>query len=212
MIQSDAMTEQDLFYNSVLGWFLGSKAREEIVSKLLMKMKKSDSFLEIGCSEGHYLNKVENNVKRCVGVDIEKEKVEEARKRTRKSEIILMKKNEKLPFKRNEFDWILATEVLEHIPEWKHTLRQMKLIAKKNLLITIPLEKSLWWSTASRLGWKKEMRKHCQELIASDIEKEMKKWKTKYKKFVFSPSTWLNKRINAEEKNSMYAVFLFEKN
>jgi ubiquinone/menaquinone biosynthesis C-methylase UbiE len=202
--------DQDLFYGTKRGHLLGSLAREEEVLSLLQRIKPEESLLEVGCSEGHYLHKMKGKCKRTVGVDIEEERIEEAKARNQETEFYLIEPHKGLPFKDREFDWVLCTEVLEHVPDWQKTLAEVKRLAKKFVLLTIPLEKGRWWKTMSRFGFTMKARKHLHALTVKDIERSMPGWKLEYKQLVATPFRWMNKRFNDwQEKNCMYAVFLF---
>jgi ubiquinone/menaquinone biosynthesis C-methylase UbiE len=204
--------DQDLFYASFRGRLLGSLARENEVMRLLSKVQKNESLLEVGCSEGHYLSKLNKQAKRLAGIEVCREKIKEAKKRCPAAELYLIE-GSKLPFKAREFDWVLCTEVLEHIPQWKKTLTELKRIAKKNVLLTIPLEKSLWWNTCSKLGFGLKSRGHVHALASKDIEKEMQGFELKEKKFILSPSRHINKWLvdKTKEKHAMYALFFYQR-
>ena len=204
------MFDQDLFYNSLRGRLLGSLARELEVLKLLERIQPSESLLEVGCSEGHYLHKVKDCCRRTVGVDVEEDKIEEAKNRNQKSEFYMVEPGKRLPFNDQEFDWVLCTEVLEHVPDWPQTLSEVKRLAKKFVLLTIPLEKARWWSTMSKFGFGMKARKHLHALTVKDIEQAMKGWKLEYRQFIATPFRWMNRKFTDwQEKNCLYAVFLF---
>ena len=203
--------EQDFYYNDWKGKLLGNKERERYILEILSKVKSNESFLDIGCSEGHFVEKMKH-CKKCVGIDVDEKYLENAKKRFAKGVFLKMNAT-KLDFKNKEFDWILCTEVLEHIPNYKKALKEMSRVNKKFLLITIPLEKALWWNTIRKLGFPKETRGHVHALIVKDIEKNLPQYKLVKKKFIATPSQRLNKRFfsKVREKRGIFAILLFEK-
>jgi ubiquinone/menaquinone biosynthesis C-methylase UbiE len=206
------MFDQDLFYATKRGQLLGSLAREEEVMKLLEKISPQESLLEVGCSEGHYLFKMKDKCARTVGVDVEEERITEAKNRNPEGEFYVIQPDESLPFKDREFDWVLCTEVLEHVPDWVKTLEEVKRLARKKVILTIPLEKGRWWGTMSKFGFGMKQRGHIHPLTVSDIQKGMSGWRQEYMHLIATPFRGLNKRFNDwREKNSMYAVFLYSR-
>lgn len=205
------MNEQKFYYHSISGRLLGSLAREERISQILEKIKPIESFLEVGCAEGHYLAKIERKVRVVVGMDFEEEKTENAKKNCKKAKI-LQANAEKLPFKDNCFDFVLCSEVIEHLPNWKKGLQELKRVSRKKILITIPLEKGYFWKTVSVFA-PMSTRKHLHALESNDILKEMQGWKLLEKNNIATPSRRVNKKIGYElgETKGMYSLLFLEK-
>ena len=78
---------------------------------------------------------------------------------------------QKIPFKSNSFDFVLCSEVLEHVPDWEEALKELKRISRKKIMITIPLEKSLLWGSFSIVA-PMRTRGHLHRLDSGDIEKK----------------------------------------
>jgi len=204
------MNEQQFYYQTLRGKLLGSKAREEIIDELIEGIE-ADSFFDFGCAEGYYVKKYSEKFKRVVGADIGEKKIETARETCPEGEFFLLKGEKKLPFKDNEFDLVLASEVLEHIPDWKSALAELKRVAGKNILITIPLEGSYSWRLFSKI-WPMEKRGHLHKLASKDIEEEMLGWKLIEKRQFATPSKLLNKKIRPKrEEFNIYSIMLFGK-
>lgn len=201
---------QEYYYESLSGKLLGCKAREKIILNEIKKIKKNQFFLEIGCAQGYYLTKALEKSKNVFGIDISKNFVEKARKSGATTKIA---SGEKIPFKNNYFDFVLCTETLEHIPDWKKTIKEIKRVLKKNgkVVITIPLEKSFFWKFFSILFPPEKTRGHINLLKSDDIEKEFKSMKLLRKKYIQTMSIALNKILPQREKISMYVFFVFQK-
>lgn len=201
---------QEFYYDSLSGIFLGSRARATLIEKEIVEIKKEQSFLEVGCAQGYYLSKVLKKTKKVFGVDIDAEFIKSAKKT---GAIVKVASGEKLPFKTAQFDFVLCTETLEHIPNWKKSVEEIKRVLKPKgkAIITIPLEKSCFWRFFSIFFPPEETRGHINLLNAREIESVFKPLKIKEKKFVQSMSRTLNKILPQKEGISMYVFFVFEK-
>jgi len=201
---------QEFYYESLSGKLLGCKAREELILKEMRKIKKNDFFLEVGCAQGYYLKRALGRTKNVFGIDISKGFIEKAKKTGAKVEIA---SGEKLPFKDNYFDIVLCTETLEHIPDWKKSVKEIKRVLNKNgkVIITIPLEKSFFWKFFSIFFPPEETRGHINLLTSKEIEKEFEPMKILGKKFIQTMSITINNILPQKEKISMYAFFVFKK-
>ncbi len=206
---------QEFYYESLVGKLLGSKAREKLIAEELNKLKKTDSFLEVGCAQGHYLKKAILKTKKCFGVDVSKDFVERAKKT---KATCFVSSAEKLPFKKEMFDVVLCTEVLEHVKDWKKAVMEIKRVLRKGgkAIITIPLEKSLFWRVGSIIFPPKEWRGHINLLESKEIEEEffkttIKKMSLEKKQLIQTPSKTINKFFPKREKISMYCFFVFKK-
>lgn len=115
--------------------------------------------LDAGCGEGHllaYLYK-QGAVGRLVAVDLDERKLGYARKHYPYCEY----KNgniQSLPFTDNTFDYVLTTEVFEHLPEPEKALSEIRRVAKPNaqLVISVPFEPLFHWGNLVRgLYWER---------------------------------------------------------
>jgi ubiquinone/menaquinone biosynthesis C-methylase UbiE len=202
---------QNFYYHSFAGILLGSKARAKLIEKEMEKLNKNKSFLEVGCAQGYYLAKALEKTNNVFGIDITKDFIELAKKTGANAKIA---SGEKLPCKKEKFDFGLCTETLEHIPNWKKAVKEIKRVLKKNgkVIITIPLEKkSLFWRTFSLIHPPEKTRGHINLFSSEQIEKEFSDLKLIEKKFIQTPSLTLNKILPKWEQISMYCFYEFKK-
>jgi len=99
--------------------------------------------LDAGCGTGIYLPIIAKTAKKTYGIDFSEMGCEMARKHVKNNKNIIIKKadlSKKLPFKDSYFDFILCSEVLEHIKDYNLCLSELKRILKPNgfLLLTLP--------------------------------------------------------------------------
>lgn len=106
-----------------------------------IKILKSDSILDVGAGEGFVLEKLRVNKvgKKLEGIEYMDEAIELGKKTNPQVKI---KKGDiyKLPYKANSFDLIICTEVLEHLEDPKMALAELKRVAKKHVILSVPNE------------------------------------------------------------------------
>jgi 2-polyprenyl-3-methyl-5-hydroxy-6-metoxy-1,4-benzoquinol methylase len=112
----------------------------------LFETADAQSLLDVGCGEGvlthQWAERLEG--RRVVGIDLEDPLLHaEWAKRSASNLEYLVMKAENLPFAENEFDVASAIEVLEHVPDPRHTVAEMARCAKRHLLVSAPRE-PLW--------------------------------------------------------------------
>jgi ubiquinone/menaquinone biosynthesis C-methylase UbiE len=104
------------------------------------------SLLDVGCGEGVLTHQWAERLagRRVVGLDLDDPLLHaEWAKRSATNLEYLVMKAENLPFADDEFDVASAIEVLEHVPDPRHTVAEMARCAKRYLLVSVPRE-PLW--------------------------------------------------------------------
>jgi 2-polyprenyl-3-methyl-5-hydroxy-6-metoxy-1,4-benzoquinol methylase len=101
------------------------------------------TFADIGCAEGYYVKRVASlrDDVLCVGADISKNYIIKAKRKTcsKKPNIdFVLCDVSMLPFRKNIFDVILCSEVLEHVTDCNKALAELDNIAKKYLILSFP--------------------------------------------------------------------------
>ncbi len=125
---------------------------QDIVTQEVIGLKP-ESMMSVGCGEGFDLKHILKayKPKKTVGVDIDKEAVKYAQKHLPKVEF-RQADAKKLPFKKNQFDLVLALEIIEHIPDYDEAISELKRVSKGPVLITVPWEP--WFSVVGLLRGK----------------------------------------------------------
>jgi 2-polyprenyl-3-methyl-5-hydroxy-6-metoxy-1,4-benzoquinol methylase len=112
----------------------------------LFERAQPDSVLDVGCGEGVLtLAWAEALGERpVVGLDLVDPKLEEEwRRRSRPNLSFVTGQGEELPFEGDQFDLVAAIETLEHVHDPDRTLNEMRRVARRHLLISVPRE-PLW--------------------------------------------------------------------
>jgi 2-polyprenyl-3-methyl-5-hydroxy-6-metoxy-1,4-benzoquinol methylase len=112
----------------------------------LFGLAAPSSLLDVGCGEGVLVHRWAQRLgeRRVVGIDLEEESIQAgwAERRAPNLEYRVMQA-QNLPFADGEFDLVSAIEVLEHVPDPRHTLGEMARCAERHLLVSVPRE-PLW--------------------------------------------------------------------
>lgn len=119
------------------------KLRQFLIVRLINKYKKGNKILDAGCGTGLILRKLPKGT---IGVDINPRNIKKAKQhaplaKTIKADI------EKLPFKKGTFTTIVSTEVIEHQPDPRPTVAELKRVLKKDgiLIGSVPAISPIWF-------------------------------------------------------------------
>jgi ubiquinone/menaquinone biosynthesis C-methylase UbiE len=104
----------------------------------IVKYLKNKVVLEIGCGEGDLSEFVSRYAKKVYAMDLNPLVLEVVKKRENIEYVV--GDATKMEFPDNSFDFIIASEVLEHIEEDRKVLKEMKRVLKKGgkIFITVP--------------------------------------------------------------------------
>jgi len=111
--------------------------------------------LDLGCGSGDLTILVAKllNVNEVYGVDIDEDKAKMAKDKGVIAERCNLN-NDKLPFPNNFFDYVTAFDVLEHIVNIDHCLKEVRRVLKDtgSFIFTVPNMASLWGCLELLLG------------------------------------------------------------
>jgi len=120
------------------------------VVETLLKVRKTDVILDVGCGSGNILVESSKKAKIAYGADISSKALKFVIKRAKKEGIKNLKlikiKGNKFPFKNSFFDKIIATELIEHLENPSALLKECYRVLKPGglIFITTPNYKSFW--------------------------------------------------------------------
>lgn len=111
----------------------------------LLGVKKGDKVLDLGCSHGEQAFMFARQGLKVTGIDASKSLVAKLNRQANKEGIDcegFIGNIEKLPFKKNSFDAIVATEVLEHIHRPETAVRECFRVLKRNgrICVSVPTQ------------------------------------------------------------------------
>lgn len=117
------------------------KKFQKKLSNLLQNEIKNCTLLDAGCGEGFMSNYIYNNtgIKNITGIDNNKEAIDYAIKNNKK---IKYKTGDiyNLKYSNEDFDIVIALEVLEHLSNPQQALLEIIRVAKKKVIISVPNE------------------------------------------------------------------------
>jgi 2-polyprenyl-3-methyl-5-hydroxy-6-metoxy-1,4-benzoquinol methylase len=136
--QEEPMDEN--YKNKVVG--IISRGR---VDKLLKEMGnlKGKKVLDVGCEAGYVSLRLNSKGANVYSFDICKSALIDFKKKKNSEKVnIFMAAAQKIPFKNNLFDYVICTEVIEHMPMLDLSISEMKRVLKPGgtVLITFPNE------------------------------------------------------------------------
>jgi ubiquinone/menaquinone biosynthesis C-methylase UbiE len=107
----------------------------------LAKSLKIESILEVGCGEGEMTKIISENVKGCRinASDISFNIVKKAKQQFPNYNFSIQSIYN-LPYRDNEFDLIVACEVLEHLENPQKALMEINRVCKKYFIVSVPNE------------------------------------------------------------------------
>jgi 2-polyprenyl-3-methyl-5-hydroxy-6-metoxy-1,4-benzoquinol methylase len=124
------------------------------VGQLLAEMQAENFLgLDVGCAEGFMVARLRRmgHIGRIVSTDIDMKKLTEARQ-INPTGIFCRSDAANLNFKADSFDYIIATEVLEHLPSPQRALNEIARIAKPGaaVILSVPYEPFFHWGNLIR--------------------------------------------------------------
>lgn len=98
------------------------------------------TFLDFGCGPGVFVQRVRPRCRRAVGVDMDGERLAEARVAVPEASFIQLVPNTPVPLEDESFDTISFQEVIEHVPDERFVLLELTRLLKPGgrLLLTTP--------------------------------------------------------------------------
>ena len=117
------------------------QVRKQAIMRLMFSYVNGASFLDVGCAEGFYCNEaMMYGAKSVVGVDVSQSKINRAREMYPLVEFKVSDSDNLSFYSTSSFDFILCAETLQHILDYKKTLKEMVSIMSDSglLLITVP--------------------------------------------------------------------------
>jgi len=170
-------------------WF---KSKRKIIKYFIKKYGKPGSLLDIGCGTGITLLELKDSFE-VFGVDSSKIALEFCKKRGLKN--LKLSPAEKLPFKDESFDNILALDMLEHTDD-ELVLKEIYRVLKKDgtLIVTVPALQMLWTKHDEIFQHKRRYNK--KELKEKLIKYNFKIQKLSYWNFILFPLAIIYKFIN----------------
>jgi len=155
-------------YKSGSSYFYNEMLEMPATLRLLGNVK-GKKILDFGCGPGLYAKILKDNGADVKGIDISKELIKIAKKEAPGVEFVVGDATKNLPYKKGEFDIVLATLVMGHFKNWKDVLKEISRVLNKRGIfifsiynpVTEKTEKTRWFFKTFRQiknyfeeGWK----------------------------------------------------------
>lgn len=114
--------------------------------------KKGRIVLDLGCGTGRYAERLTQRANQIIGLDIDMENLLKLKKRHIKVSLVCASAEYRLPFRDSIFDFILCTEVLEHLTGHITALKEIRRVLQKNgeILISVPIPPPVYQDPAHK--------------------------------------------------------------
>lgn len=113
----------------------------QFINNLLSELKslKPETILDVGCGTGYITNIISKELDSTViGCDMDSNRISFARSNF--GQEVIIADVTQLPFKDNSFDVVVASEIIEHIHCTEAALKEIKRVARKCVVVTVPNE------------------------------------------------------------------------
>lgn len=171
--------ENPLKYN------IATRYRKKLIFDLI-KPKKKDMLLDVGCGLGYMASLLSKKCK-TYGIDTDTKSIKLAKKVGDGNATFLVANALKMPFKGNTFDYVIASEVIEHVPDDNLFMKEIVRVTKKNgtIVLTTPSLEGLFKvsATCHKYGTEKHFKEGYKE---KDLIKLFQKNGCKVKKVRYS--------------------------
>ncbi|MCK4318944.1 class I SAM-dependent methyltransferase [Candidatus Micrarchaeota archaeon] len=147
-------------------WYV---SRRKILKSIIKKYNLKGKCLDIGCGVGANFPVLKKNFKEVWGIDSS----EEVFKYLKDKENILLADAQDLPFKNEEFDFVIIMDVIEHVEDQKKTVAELLRVTKKGgyVFASVPAFMLLWSSNDETGGHKLRFRrKDFEELFKGKFD------------------------------------------
>lgn len=116
---------------------------------------KKMKILDYGSGTGDFTGNLKNKNWELYGIEVDQERLSEAKKHYPKQKWFEMKVGQKLPFKTNYFDAVTLFHVLEHVDSEKEALKEIKRVLKKGgtLYLASPYKGLFTWADTANLRY-----------------------------------------------------------
>jgi SAM-dependent methyltransferase len=142
-------------------WYRGRRRILRAALDRLPALAPAAHLLDAGCGSGRTLDELAR-YGRVSGIDLSPEAVALARRRGH--EDVRVARVEELPFDDATFDVVTCLDVVEHTPDDRATLAELRRVTRPGgvLLVTVPAYQALW-------SWHDEVNRHFRRYTSSSL-------------------------------------------
>jgi ubiquinone/menaquinone biosynthesis C-methylase UbiE len=141
--------------NNPLFYSLGSRLRVPYLLKTISNLSPVSVCLDLGCGIGFFSGILANFNFKIIGIDPDPASVEKAKKFYQNNDLeFFVASAEKLPVGDDLIDFVVCSEVLEHVKNLNQTLKEVKRVSKSGakFFITVPSREGFFGTFFLKIG------------------------------------------------------------
>ena len=138
------MNNLQALYDQKVKLYKPSKVRESKILELMRSNTKGKKVLDIGCADGSFGSKLAKKGALVYGVDISPVAVKIAIRKLKDAYVADLN-NQKLPFAAKTFDFVIASEIIEHLFNPANLLMEIKRVLKDKGILILTTPNFLYW-------------------------------------------------------------------
>jgi SAM-dependent methyltransferase len=137
------------------------RLKDVVMAELLSHLLPGATMLDVGCAEGLYMRSVSGSVALAQGVDLSHPKLVRgtALSASEAHLAFALASAEQLPYAASCFDVVLCVETLEHVPDYRVALAELRRVLKPDgtLVVSVPTERNeLGGGNKAQLSWREK--------------------------------------------------------
>ncbi len=123
--EDENRSREDLYCSYLWRHYQENPCWKERPRILIDEFSMKGNILDVGCGFGHFVNFAGKRNRICVGIDINLSIIRKGMQELG-SKLLICASAEELPIKDGSFDWILANQIIEHLPNPENFLSEAK--------------------------------------------------------------------------------------
>jgi SAM-dependent methyltransferase len=117
---------------------VGPPAPENAADVLALARRLEGRVLDFGCGSGYLVATLRVEGRDAHGIEVDTPMIREHLHEPARPHVTLTEGGFPLPFADASFDGAIATEVIEHVPDWRTALDELRRVVRKRLIVTVP--------------------------------------------------------------------------
>ncbi|HMO48108.1 MAG TPA: class I SAM-dependent methyltransferase [Rubrivivax sp.] len=142
--------QYDAWYDTPRGRWIGDV--EWAVLRSALELRAGESLLDVGCGTGHFARRAAAEGAQIVGLDLDTDALDFARRHSTESVRLLHGGASCLPFEDRSFDKVMSVAALCFMPRWQKAVAEIVRVSRRRFALGLLNRNSLLWLQKGRGG------------------------------------------------------------